>query len=256
MADLFSTKSSSLVVGDLHGKDLMVPTMFELACLFGVSRIVQLGDFGCYPRLPEFKSFLDSVSSLACNIGIPVFFVDGNHDDHEFLAHHEQHTRFVEVVPSIYWCPRGHRWSWDDVRFASLGGGYSIDRHRRRIGLDCHPSLECISHRDYDSLLDHSCDVLLTHDGPDIVPFDLKHSYPDDTANRKVLTQVMTAMSPTVMLHGHHHVWHVTGCDKTVVVGHGCDASDMFSILTTEFGQVRLDRIVRSVGEYQTRLVI
>lgn len=254
--NLFSTRSTSLVVGDLHGDEDAIRLIFELAVSYGAVRILQLGDFGYYPKLPKFKSFLSQFSAASVRTGIPVFFVDGNHDDHEALDHSVCRTQFVEVEPSIYWCPRGHQWSWDDVRFASLGGGYSVDRHRRRIGLDCHPDLECINRSDYDRLLDHSCDVLLAHDGPDVVPFPLKYDYPDDTNNRKVLTAVLTALSPTAMLHGHHHLWHVTGCDSTVVVGHGCAKDDMFSLLTTAYGNVHLDRIVFTLEGHRTAIVI
>jgi hypothetical protein len=40
---------------------------------------------------------------------------------------------FVEVTDRILWAPRGHRWTWQGVRFLALGGAFSIDRQYRKL---------------------------------------------------------------------------------------------------------------------------
>ena len=171
-----------LFAGDWHGDEDWAAEVLDHAAKEGVAWVVQVGDFGFgfyrlgddptepgdwAPRCP----FARHVSRLAAEAGVPVVFIDGNHDNHVLLARLAEHRDpvgaegFVPVEDHLYWAPRGHRWEWDGVRFGALGGGYSADRRWRTKGLDFWTE-EVTTASDVTRLGPGPLDVLVTHDGP------------------------------------------------------------------------------------------
>jgi Icc-related predicted phosphoesterase len=222
-----------LLSGDTHGDEDLVPYLFSTASDNSVDAIYQLGDFGYFPNIPRFARFLAQVSSLATLSGIPVFFIDGNHDDHFSLnpSRGFKCHSFVTVSSNVFWIPRGHLWSVAGVRFAALGGAYSVDRFTRTVGRDIFPDLERPVPSDFTHMLDHTCDVLLTHDAPYLIDIGKKVIYEESESTRRTIDALVESMSPAYLFHGHHHKRYSSGIRTTQVHGLGCELDNMFGLL-------------------------
>lgn len=204
-----------LCVGDTHGDRFNFRLMYALAERLDVSRVFVVGDFGYYPNLPDFSSALALVSNLACSSQIPLYFCDGNHEDlYSLGVVSADRTQFHEVLPCIFWSPRGHVWDWEGIRFCSMGGAHSIDRSSRIIGSTVFPDVELISASDSMSIMGKRCDILFTHDTLEEINLRVL-PYEESASNRRNLSQIAHELSPTLLVHGHYHR-HV---DQTVTLG-------------------------------------
>lgn len=214
-----------LFAGDWHGDEDWAGEVLTTAPTHGVDWVVQLGDFGFgfyrlgddpnepgdwAPRCP----FARHVSALAVEAGVPVVFIDGNHDNHVLLGRLAE-TRgpagaegFVPVEDHLYWAPRGLRWEWDGLRFGALGGGYSVDRRWRTKGLDFW-SEEVTTAGDVRRLGRDPLDVLVAHDGPVIPesfePLPNPSQRKADEASRAQVAAAVAATRPRMVVHGHWH---------------------------------------------------
>lgn len=234
-----------LVVGDIHGNIAAVELAYDMAALMHVDAILQVGDFGCFPQIPSFRRFLRVASRLASEKSLPLFFVDGNHEDHFYLPHQGTCAALHTVLPGIFWLPRGFHWEWSGVSFASLGGAHSIDRITRVIGATVFPNIECIQPSDVFSCVASSADVLVCHDAPTEIDFALKYEYPDGIRNREAISQVIDTIHPRIVLHGHYHRYHDTVYAESRVIGLACEKSivDLFGLLTCADSTVTFEKV-------------
>lgn len=214
-----------MFAGDWHGDEDWADEVIAIAVAQGVDWVVQLGDFGFgfyrlgddpnepgdwAPRCP----FARHVSAVAVDAGVPVVFVDGNHDNHVLLGRLTESRDpagaegFVPVEDHLFWAPRGHRWEWDGLRFGALGGGYSVDRRWRTAGLDFWPD-EVTTARDVKRLGRDPLDVLVAHDGPAIPesfePLPNPSQRKADEASRAQVAAAVAATRPGLVVHGHWH---------------------------------------------------
>lgn len=129
-----------LVVGDLHGDPRFTVQTFRKALDVGADCIVQVGDFGYWEHMRGGDAYLDYCSELAKAHALPLFWIDGNHENHTLLRavygpggpkHKPTPEGFWEIRDGVYHIPRGTRWSWSNVRMMGLGGAYSVDKYDR-----------------------------------------------------------------------------------------------------------------------------
>ena len=223
-----------LVVGDIHGDIAAIELAFKLALKHSVDKILQVGDFGYFPRIPSYRRFLRVCSRLAQTTGISIIFIDGNHEDHYALPHNVVVSSFHEVLPGVFWASRGLHFVFEATHFVFLGGAYSIDSNSRVVGATVFPDLECIRYKDIASTLSAStCDILICHDAPTTIDFHLKHLYSAGEANRRILDSIISTLTPKVVLHGHYHMYHDTTVGASRIIGLGFDRKilDLFGLL-------------------------
>lgn len=203
-----------LVLGDTHGSLRHVRLACEQAVRSGCDRIVQVGDWGfLWPGHDK----LDELTQVLLEHDLHMYFLDGNHDNHELLPHDSQ--EMVELSSAVTYLPRGLAWEWDSKRFMSLGGAFSIDKRRRTAFISWWPS-ETVSMSDAArAILNGKCgvDVMFTHDAPSGVATleDLLANYPypgqtykldaESKANRDMLGDVVDGVQPKLLIHGHYH---------------------------------------------------
>jgi hypothetical protein len=197
--------------------------------------LIHLGDFG-YDFLPW---FLDAIDQQ----GLTVLFVDGNHDDHDWLATQPVQANGLRRLRDNVWhLPRGFRWQWAGVRFLACGGAYSVDRQWRTLGTSWWAG-ETISDTDVDRCTTGGpVDVLVAHDCPAgvMIPGIDDRTTPtpfppaalaEAAVHRQQLRRIVDAVQPWMIWHGHYHVPHVSDADLgygTVgVVGLDCDGTDL-----------------------------
>lgn len=198
--------------GDWHANTCWAPAAIKHAARHGADILIHTGDFGyTFPA-----DYLLAVSGAALYHRLPVLFIDGNHDDPEWLAARPLDEHGLRpVAPGVWHLPRGHRWTWNGIRFLALGGAYSVDRSLRVArGYHWWPG-ESLTEADlYHAIGPGHADIMITHDAPDnltIPGLDPAGFDPADlaaaAAHRRLLRTAITRhIQPAMLWHGHYHV--------------------------------------------------
>lgn len=244
-----------MLLGDTHGDRGFTKQAINWAADNGVDRIVQVGDFGFWPRWNNGQRFLHDVGKHSVERHVPLYFIDGNHEDHEYLAslleRKDPNQFFVNYGKyPISYIPRGSTWEWGGVRFGAFGGAFSIDWKYRREGWDWFRE-EMPDASKIDDL--GEVDVLLTHDSPIIPPPTYGQGYKEDATSResqRIVYDAMVRSKAKMLIHGHWHMNYrhgVHGCD---VIGLGMNHDSLYAaavVLTTE------DRRIYKIREWEYR---
>lgn len=203
-----------LVVGDTHGDPDTVRKAYGVAVGHEVDYFVQVGDFGYWEHTASGRSFLDRCSNLAVSTGIPLVFLDGNHENHPLLwdtyvGSAKTPEGFWTVRPGLHYAPRAMRWVWGAKSFLAVGGAYSIDKSVRTPGSSWWATEE-ISVDEMDAARKGGkVDILLTHDAPlSVDPFEGRSVmvFPETRANRAKVDSIVEAVRPEILIHGHFHI--------------------------------------------------
>lgn len=208
-----------LLAGDTHRNLRHTLWLIDQAADLRCASLFVLGDFA-YRMDDGGQWFIQEVGDAAVDAGILVHWLDGNHDDHDWLddVRADDCTDDDGFLASghvaVRYAPRGHRWTWGGLDFAALGGAHSIDQRHRFPHVSWWPQ-ETITAADVDRCLDGGpLDVLLTHDAPTASPVaavmaERGRRYtdrPHTEANRRAVEQVRRATTPGVVAHGHYHL--------------------------------------------------
>lgn len=197
-----------LLAGDTHADLFWWEYLIDAARHFECELIFQLGDFGYFEGDPLYREYLDELSVMLRDADLMAYFLDGNHEDHPRLwrRYKPKADGFANVRPHLRYAPRGHCWTWDDVKFLSLGGAYSIDKADRTEGIDWFPE-EMTTDEDVVRACSHGfVDVLLSHDAP--MGANVPHIIPDipqSNENREKIREVVFNTLPVIVAHGHYH---------------------------------------------------
>ena len=187
--------------------------------------ILQLGDFGIWPG-PEGAEYLTSLDAALGEADAELWFVDGNHEDFGQLAGlRPGPDGRAQVTGRIWHLPRGHRWRWHDREWLALGGAVSLDKARRTEGRDWWPQEEitwrqagaAIEAGPADVLVTHECPAGVDHDFPPPPSWWAQSDLRRSDAHRALLREVVLAVRPRWLMHGHLHI----GYQRTVDLGAG-----------------------------------
>jgi predicted phosphodiesterase len=228
-----------LISGDSHADRNHVKSIRSHVEKFECDAAYVVGDYGFWPRDKGGLKFLNDVAQL----DFPVYFTAGNHEDWDYLDKHlDNATRFgtrtadgfVEVHTNSFYAPTGLSWVWDDMKFLSVGGAFSIDRKRRVKFIDWFPQ-EIITEEDVSNCMNAGkVDVILAHDVPmnvDItLPFVQEYGTgveldPDTLLNRHRLQVIVDMVDPQLLVHGHWHMSYTQQVQDMKVVGLHCNAN-------------------------------
>lgn len=208
-------------LGDVHGNAAFILGAIELAEDFEVTSILQVGDFGYWEHEQAGVHFLDETNQALDDANILLVFCDGNHCNFDLLYDYPVDSDgFRRVRSNIWHAPRGHAWTWDSVTFLAMGGAHSIDGpggiwgRARGPGNGWWPQ-ETIKDDDVDHALqviedlEVPVDVMLSHDCPSGVSIPgIEYGYPLGDMNRQLLSRVVDAADPQLLICGHYHVRH------------------------------------------------
>lgn len=202
-----------MVAGDWHGNQKYALRAIKYAKNQGAEVIVQVGDFGVWSPYGYIKTLGDAAERA----GIILMFIDGNHEDFDWLLDQPIDDDGIRRLHSHVWhLPRGFRWEWCGVRFLALGGAYSVDKVYRTEGVSWWPQEKITVSDMYKSIEGGEVDVMFTHDCPDKVHLPLHHKMhlPYDVqmeanAHRSALGMVVSEVNPKFLFHGHYHVNHI-----------------------------------------------
>jgi hypothetical protein len=249
----FPDPSRVAFAGDWHGNSACAERVMEAAVLDGAQVLIQLGDFGLWPgALGEF--YLKEMQALTGHYGIPVLWLDGNHEDFQQLDAMQADEHGLHQMSELLWhLPRGARWVWNGVSFCALGGATSLDRPHRTEGRSWWPQEEVAEKDVLEAVQGGAVDVLLLHDCPTGVDIPrIRHRDPLTTGwpplelerawdHRDVVRRVVQELLPARILHGHYHIRYTSEADfaegyRTVVHGLGDDSwwGDNYLILDVD----------------------
>lgn len=215
-----------LIVGDTHADDTFTANVLKAAKANDVTTVIQLGDFG----LTWDRNQLESITAwLKRDKENKFYWLDGNHDQHDDIdAFMEGSSKDVpfnmrdvvidgKVFPNhMYYLPRGSVFTVGKRTVLALGGAFSIDKEYRVLGRS-YWAQELISDADAERAIANApldVDVMVTHDMPCVVNIEREMQslgYKIDTiskGNRLRLSQVVDAVRPQSLYHGHMHHRH------------------------------------------------
>lgn len=222
-----ATVEKIVLLGDTHGAVGAHRRATQAAHDAGTKVIVQLGDWGLWNHTQWGMNFIDTVSAWLEQEDCWLFWIKGNHENHDLLLNSVQNgVRYpdcpVEVAPRIWHLPNGTYFSIGEMSFLVCGGAVSVDKAWRTEGVDWWRDEEIT----YGDLLHCTrpeidvVDVLLSHDAPSHVPLDtlldshhfsLGHKLDNESAGqRKLLAELCDAVQPQFVFHGHYHNYHDT----------------------------------------------
>lgn len=207
-----------LVAGDWHagrGQALAALTLMEQLG-DDVKVLVHVGDF-----FYDDRKFLNYVDALLDERGMTILFVDGNHEDFNYLYSvplEDEGFRFLRE--RIIHLPRGFRWEWGGLKFAALGGAHSVDKDMRKPGKEWWVQ-EWVNDHQLEKFREGGLtDVVFMHDSPAGAP----NAVVDDPINqgravqwfgdtnlalaaehRRRLTTAIDPTDPSLIIHGHYH---------------------------------------------------
>lgn len=224
-----STATKLGILSDTHGNLAFALEAIATFKALGVSTIVQLGDFGFVWPEPKSGRNLDRLSKFLGERQMALYFLDGNHEAFNRLLLYPIAGDGTRVVRGgIRHLPRAYRTTLGDGRtVAILGGAGSVDRMYREPGRSWWAE-EAITESDLKALGTEHADVLFSHEAPAPLPaIDAAvagSGFPIDSVIyaetvRAMLTKGFMAVRPSLVFHGHHHVFH----DSTEMFGHGMD---------------------------------
>ena len=212
-----------MFLGDTHADRGFTKKAIEYCATAGIDQIVQVGDFGFWPRSNNGQRFLHDVGKHSQQLKIPLYWIDGNHEDHDYLdalvARKIPEAVFVAYGKyPIYYIPRGSVWRWDGVVFGAYGGAFSIDRSMRTEGVNWFRQ----EMPDPDKIPEGPIDVLITHDSPIVPPSMYGRMFKEDPTSRESQRLVYTAMVASqakLVIHGHWHLNERYGVHVSTVQG-------------------------------------
>lgn len=152
-----------LLLGDIHGSAGILRRALEVSKESNAVAIIQLGDFGMFRDNEEW--FRENIKDAH----IPIYFIDGNHDDCRRWDGLKEVTRIWDDR-ELFYIPRGTVMELDGRMIAFMGGAASIDK-KMRLENNMHwDSNENISpkhiERLYKNALGKKIDMFLTHCPP------------------------------------------------------------------------------------------
>lgn len=186
------------ILGDIHGQFNVLTKYIKR---YNPELVIQLGDFGYWPTSINFMNLK--------YITTPVWFIDGNHEDHFALK--------LFKFPISEGCGLEHikrgtiRVLRTGQRALFVGGAASIDKPFRTPGLDWFPD-EVVSEADVANLPDGPVDIVFSHTCPDCIKdqvikrCDGRTDFKDPSTT--YLQMVYDKYRPPLWYFSHWHISH------------------------------------------------
>lgn len=196
--------------GDWHGNIDRALRALNVMADQGVTTVIHVGDF-LFGYDGDFTPATIEVATLAADLGITLMFIDGNHDDHEFLQSGLTRPGFAQLADNLWHIRRGTVWNWRGKRWVGLGGAGSIDKFQRTPGFDFWDD-EVVTHGQVLAALatlgEDQPDVIVTHERPKTAPKPIPDRSFGPVIDRHIdgtpeLLQYLG--NPKVWVYGHYH---------------------------------------------------
>jgi Calcineurin-like phosphoesterase len=215
-----------LLVGDLHANTGAAFQALDHAAEIGADLVLQVGDYGWWPRDLGGQKFIRKVEKRLALRGLDLWWIDGNHSDFDRLdAHPIDEDGRRQLSDHVWHLPRGFRWQWGDSTWVAVGGAVSVDKHTRIEGKTWFAAEELTNEQADSIIAAGPADVVVAHDAPLGVPFlrgELRQDLPawrrDDIVSwpigalmrsdehQRRVRRVVEGVRAKRVFHGHHHI--------------------------------------------------
>lgn len=202
------------MLGDIHGNIFSLDRAIQQAADNDAKALIQVGDFGLMSwRMLDHADFKEVLGHSP----IPVYFIDGNHDDCSYWVQQENIINPFDI-PNLFYVPRGSVYSWGGLTMAFLGGAASIDKAYRLRNRWHWDKNENISPEQVDRLMQNckgrTIDILVTHVPPQSV---IKANFPDtgklqfgvgldwEDPNATIVEDIWQNLGKPLSISGHMH---------------------------------------------------
>lgn len=226
----------AFIIGDTHGFLELIQRARKIALKQKCDCIIVCGDFGWWPKwINKDKSLHMFLSLVTEQKKIPIYFVDGNHEElPDLFSYPIREDGLRELGPALFHIPRGNIVDIFGAKIFGYGGGHSIDRAFRTEGVDWFPE-EVPTYAECDKAITNleetdELDLIITHD----IPTELKfRMFPKQYAYNTVPEQLSQFIEPCMKFPkdinwftGHYHMFHrqkVANCWIQVLPNHPTD---------------------------------
>lgn len=160
--------------------------------------IIQVGDFGIIPTLGSFPPEM--------GFSKPLFFVDGNHEDHLLLQKHVE-EKDLEIVKNVRYVPRATQMKLGNTTINFMGGAQSVYRPNRKQYIDWWAE-EVPTQKEFEKFANlSSADIVVTHNAPTSVVENIANYTITDPTNHNFET-IFRSMKqkPEIWFFGHFHI--------------------------------------------------
>lgn len=204
-----------LLLGDIHGDYNILREAINKAEWAEATAIIQVGDF-CLFRGYGMENE-EQFREVTKNIKVPVYFIDGNHDDCSRWKDYETVTKVWEES-ELFYIPRGTVMELDGRTLAFMGGASSIDKNTR-LKNNMHWDInETINDLEVSRLITNSknntIDIFVTHCPPHTViqqhfnpnwklPFGVGIDWIDE--NQLIIEDLWHRLGTPMVYSGHMH---------------------------------------------------
>lgn len=210
------------IAGDWHGNKNWAVDQLNMLHTYGIQHIFQLGDFGIWGGV-EGEEFINSIIETLKENDQILYVTLGNHEDYvrvNATPVASDGTQWYEGYSGIKLLPRGFRGTFGASQvqsWLSLGGANSIDYRSRVSGIDWWAEESITAADVYRATEGGKVDVMFCHDAPTGVA--MPHEIGDESvkwhpveirysqASRDMLRHAVDSIQPSVLFHGHHHVF-------------------------------------------------
>lgn len=225
-----------MLLGDSHGDDNFIRGALIWAQAHGIERVLQVGDFGYWPKFDSGQRFLKACGEISIETGVDLYFLDGNHEDHDELnalqARHpgSNFMRASKRQGAPIFIRRGATWEWEGTRFGAFGGAYSVDRGARTKFHSWFPQ-EMPDRSKIAEL--GKVDVLLTHDSPVVPePYLISGQFvrnEESAKSQEAVYDALMSSQPDLLIHGHWHVSWRGQVHGATVLGLDCNYASLYA---------------------------
>jgi predicted phosphodiesterase len=223
-----------ILVGDLHGNTERLYRAAKIATQTEATAVIQVGDLGLFAGNRREELFHAACSEYP----VPIYFIDGNHDDCRRWTTHTVVTRVWDDA-NLFYVPRGTVMELDGKRLAFMGGAASIDKEKTLADGYHWDEFENISQNQVDRLYWNVAkratriDALITHDIPTSVceaHFNdnnkVKHGVSKDwkDPNMDIIESIWKTLDYPPLYAGHMHRavignnYRILGIDEFVML--------------------------------------
>ena len=208
-------------VGDIHMDLRFAMRVLEHAREAGSEVVFSAGDFGYWPHIEDGPEFIESVDCVAADFGITVYWIDGNHENHDAINMMVREHGMKAPIPTpatmggeglkhVLYVPRGCVLQLGDTSVMGFGGAASVDRFVRVLGLDWWPSELITEQQVWGLEVPQKVDILVTHEVPESALdqriMRWKSEDPVSVEQTRYVEAIARRVNPGRMICGHYHV--------------------------------------------------
>lgn len=196
-----------VIIGDVHGQFETLKNFLDQLTEYKIGAAIVCGDYGIWT---DFYAHQWVPKKYRQEYPVPVYFCDGNHENHFELDKYER-GQIHQITDHSYFCAFGSTLTLDGHTFLFCGGADSIDKKYRFPGVSWWPT-ELISEADMEYLPDKEIQTIISH----TCPKSIVQSVIDQTMIRNApkckdpsieyLEQVKEKYHPKNWFFGHWHI--------------------------------------------------